>query len=779
MRCNFLKLLFLSGMLFFVFTCTNKPMETLSGENPQPPPQEQSGGIDLSMQVTAEALVANGHDQAVVTVSLQDSSGVKLAAQTIQLTFPPQLRQLSGGYTTNSLGQISAIFVSDQPGIFTIKATYILAMAQYSDSVRVSFSSANSNLIIDSAYAENDTMFFYDETKIVVNIRAIASGLPLKNQLVLFFIQDKKLGTVTDSAMTDSVGNAYSKFISANVPGPAAIEVSAGGIYRLINVYVAAGESKAAEIVAVTNRSRIQVKGAGGISNSTIIFTVLTKRGTPISINRRALVRISLVQHPGGGLYLSDTLLYTDERGRVETVLNAGIRSGNTIIKGEVIDATTPVKIATIRSLVTITGGSPDLGHFHLAPSMNKLNIWGWDIINNIDTIHASVADKYGNPVPEGYVVNFWTTGGTIEGSGVTNMYGQTKVLLFTGGQTGSENRGADSTNFVPLRDDLDLRKYLFPADLQFRDSANTVDRFCVKESYVPINPLLNIRHESSRTGDGQAIVFASISDDASSFGCDTCKTKLLWATTRVIFSGIPYGPYKVSVTTSDGQANSNDTNVGSIAIEDQGSATFSFWLTDVNGNPLAAGTSVILSTDNKLFADVKSQFVNPLKDIQTNQSRFVAILTDTVPRTYSASLLPSKNNRYSSIANIDTLKIRVQNSDINGSGFDTVSISFGLKTASDTTQQSIIKLINQGSEGQFRAEDYYGLIALRSTLTGPGISLAAIAPSSHDANVYLKFPTQPSFGSSIGSSHSGNVYVNVYHHSGHFQFTIGNLTFY
>ncbi|MBD3422786.1 MAG: hypothetical protein GF398_21955 [Chitinivibrionales bacterium] len=465
--------------------------------------------------------------------------------------------------------------------------------------------------------------------------------------------------------------------------------------------YVSNSENdEPADLKIQSDRSVITVNGAGGVSRAYISVSVLTKLGVPVSAARNVKVRLSIIRGPGGGEYIADTVMATGDNGIVVTTLNAGTRSGNIVVGARITEPDKYRSIKTEQSLLTIAGGPPDENHFQIVTE--KLNIWAWDVAGNTSKITAYVGDRYGNPVPQGYVVNFWTTGGLIQGSAVTDAKGSATVELIGQGGTKRDAKNApDSTDFAPLRDDLDLRAYYSGESV---GKNRSVRQYILFNDIVEVDSSANWRKESVKTGDGQTIVFASISNDSAVYS--NSSSELLWDHIRVVFSGKPYAPYKTTI---------NGIEQTSAVITHSSAITLSCFLTDVNGNQLVGGTQVAVEVSADGFNTVQN--FSKIPDGQQGLERFVCTLEDESPESRKRE--PAK--LVSNISGKDIKKIAPSPAriiaDIDNArfSFDGSSDSLVIKVngtehviafnASDSTRQQIANKID--AIPQLRAEQF------------------------------------------------------------------------
>ena len=164
--------------------------------------------------------------------------------------------------------------------------------------------------------------------------------------------------------------------------------------------------------------STITLKGMGGAGlqqTSTVKFIVKDSVGGVVS---GAAVAFTLVSSTGG-VTLSASSATSDANGEVQTIVQSGTRSGPVVVKATITVAGVP--ISTTSTGLAIQSGIPSQSHFSL--SIDKFNVEGFNIDNNTAKITASLADRFGNPVPDNTTVSFsesgfeFGAGGRVQGS--------------------------------------------------------------------------------------------------------------------------------------------------------------------------------------------------------------------------------------------------------------------------------------------------------------------------------------------------------------------------
>ena len=176
------------------------------------------------------------------------------------------------------------------------------------------------------------------------------------------------------------------------------------------NISVDIQAAKATSIVYTSQAINIPVLGSGSSSTGQVEFTVYSN-GTALA-NQDVI--LSLNKAPEGSSFVSlgntaDQIVKSDSNGKVLVNLYPGNIPGPVEVK-----ATLPTGFSALTKNVTFTTGRATQNSFSLSLSKNSLQ-------NNKDgdatTITARLADRNGNNVPDGTVVNFVTEGGKITGS--------------------------------------------------------------------------------------------------------------------------------------------------------------------------------------------------------------------------------------------------------------------------------------------------------------------------------------------------------------------------
>jgi hypothetical protein len=232
-------------------------------------------------------------------------------------------------------------------------------------------------------------------------------------------------GVLLDILPTDSTGVASARLRSERFDtGTARVTVSASGFHQAIDVQFVSEEAAHIEVVSV-DPTQIGVVGTGQPEVSTITFEVRDANGIPVDAGHAATLAFEVFStgettdatiHPASAV--------TGQEGRAIATVNAGTISGVVQIQASTGEVNArPIAVA-------IHSGLPDPLHFSLA--FEKVNVAGLVYSGLSDGVTAFVGDKHGNPVSEGTMVWFHTSGGIVGPSAATNAMGTATVTSLT-----------------------------------------------------------------------------------------------------------------------------------------------------------------------------------------------------------------------------------------------------------------------------------------------------------------------------------------------------------
>lgn len=213
-------------------------------------------------------------------------------------------------------------------------------------------------------------------------------------------------GTVASSTPTIN-GRATMTYTANGCVGTDRVTASAtingATAYANVDLSIEAGTVGSIQFTSATP-AKISLKGSGGTEASLVKFRVLDGNSAPVG---KTNVTFSM-STTAGGLSLTPATATSDSDGYVSTTINAGtvatIVSVTATIEG--------TNITTSSGNLTVSTGTPFQRNASLAFSV--FNPRGLDRNGEESTITMSMADDFGNPVPDGTAVTFWSEGGLI-----------------------------------------------------------------------------------------------------------------------------------------------------------------------------------------------------------------------------------------------------------------------------------------------------------------------------------------------------------------------------
>lgn len=173
----------------------------------------------------------------------------------------------------------------------------------------------------------------------------------------------------------------------------------------------------------------IAVKGVGGSETTTLTWEVRDSLGLPVDVSHAIQLTFTISNGPGGGEFLSPSLVTTNTVGQAIMTLSSGIRAGvvQVVATGTVASGT----VSTQPVRIVIDGGFPDQTHFTVAMRNYNLPIMGTIGVHNAVTVLAG--DRWSNPVAANTAIYFSSTAGVIQPKVFTNADGQGAADLISG----------------------------------------------------------------------------------------------------------------------------------------------------------------------------------------------------------------------------------------------------------------------------------------------------------------------------------------------------------
>jgi hypothetical protein len=298
------------------------------------------------------------------------------------------------------------------------------------------------------------------------------NGIPAPNVAVTFTTTDKTGGFVpaSGSALTDSNGIARVTLLAGTVAGAFTVTASTPGTTSgtvitigtggtIVISTVSAGSATLGYAVNVPNlpatalgsikfvgasTTNIALKGTGGAGRqefSTLTFQVFDQTGHAVAGTQVNFTLNTTV----GGLSLTPQSALTDATGMVSTVVSAGTVPTPFVI----VTASIPnTGITTVSSVLVVSTGLAVNKRISISTTVGNFEGLDFDLCFSptfsplspkiLPNVVMSMGDHFGNPVPDGSAVNFTAEYGIIgasclTGAGVTTPTGQTTNSTVSG----------------------------------------------------------------------------------------------------------------------------------------------------------------------------------------------------------------------------------------------------------------------------------------------------------------------------------------------------------
>jgi hypothetical protein len=376
--------------------------------------------IVVKVTLPANAVVTQGAE-VEVSALVQTDKGAALPGLLVTFTtklglgaFIPE----SGTALTNASGIAKIRLVpkvATSSGADEVIAT--VASGSTTATGSVGFTLTATNVTISDVKSDVTTVASYGQTGITVTLAGAAQGVPVAVSLssncgAKILINPAQATTTNGSASFTAIDQGCGAERSTIVFTAAIVGTSNS---RTVNVGVSAPTASSLKFVTASPEA-IFLKGSGFLEVSIVTFEVVDQGGNPLPNQDVKLELTTTV----GGLTLNDSAnavtVKSDSNGKVIGRVNAG-----TVPAPVRVRATLALSgVATVSSNLTVGVGLPSQRNFSL--SQGTINIEGFNYDGTPNTYSIFAADRSGNPVPTGTVINFVTEGGQIQSSRQTTL---------------------------------------------------------------------------------------------------------------------------------------------------------------------------------------------------------------------------------------------------------------------------------------------------------------------------------------------------------------------
>ncbi len=403
--------------------------------------------VQASSTVTAPALTVTIHDASGASVNTIAIGGAYVARATVK---DSSRLPVASALVNFDLGGASIATLSPETALTNSAGVAEVAIAPSSlSSIGAASLSANSNVAGASVSGQLDFSVQASSLSLApvvvgsanlpsggntpVQVTALIGGAPSTGLAVNVSYaascgringQDTSAGGV--SVTTNGSGVAAAVYDAVTAGGElcsGAITItasSAGASPKSTTINVAAPSANAVVFVS-SAPSQIFVAGSGAVEQAIVKFKVLSSAGTAMA---NVPVKFSIVVNPGGvGIGAASstaaTTVTTSASGEASVSVFSGTIPGPVKVRAELVSNSA---VFSESQNLTVASGPPSQRFMSL--SVETFNIEGWVIDGTSTQLTVRVADRQGNAVEDGTVVNFTAEGGQVARSCATTRVG-------------------------------------------------------------------------------------------------------------------------------------------------------------------------------------------------------------------------------------------------------------------------------------------------------------------------------------------------------------------
>ena len=369
-----------------------------------------SGGVAVT------SIGASGYKAKVL---LRDGTGAPISGKLVNFSLNTSSASLTSSTALTLSDGTATVGISSitgsSAGAATLTASATVSGASLSSSTDFAFSGATVSLVNFVANSLNLTSGGNTSLSIDAQIGGLSAGSTPVN--ITFTASCGSINGAIGSVgvTTNGSGNATANYSAVQSDGtPCAGSVTIGATTGAVSanpltVTVANPVASSVAYVGAT-LSQIYVTGSGAPTDSVLTFKVLTATGA-LSTNTQVAFTIPTNTI---GASLNTASGTTDNAGLVTVKASSGAIPGPLKVR-----ATIAGGAYSESQNLTVASGPPS--QRYMSVSLSTFNVEGENIDGTPTTITARLADRQGNPVQDGTVVNFTASGGQVASSCATS----------------------------------------------------------------------------------------------------------------------------------------------------------------------------------------------------------------------------------------------------------------------------------------------------------------------------------------------------------------------
>lgn len=500
----------------------------------------------------------------------------------------------SGTARTNALGQASVLLQAagnSLEGASEVTASIVIG----DETITVShgYAVGTPNVAVSAPVFGTTSLSAFGTTSIVVKVTDRATNIGLVGQAVRFSSPCATSGKAVlpeAALLTNALGEVMASYADKGCGSNDTVTATAGDrVSNFATLTVLSPDAGSVQFVSSTP-SYITLKGTGGVGRqetSTVRFRVVDIGDRPVAGKLVSFALSTAV----GGLAITPSSAWTDDRGEVTTVVQAGTVAGPVRVLATVAGAGGAV-LSTQSDGLWVSTGIPDQDSVSLGT--DKLSVEGWNRNGEEISVTIQLGDHFNNPVPDGTAVYFTAEGGSVE-PGCFVSAGACSVKWISQNPRPSDGRvtitayAIGEESFIDLNGNgkADTGEYVNIGEVFRDDNENGVRD--ATETFVDFN------------GDGIYNGSSGVSADVLYNGllcnssCSTDPSVYVWRYTVVTMAS------SSAVVTTDPSITSINLNVGTGGFPGcrTEQVSYSFDVADKNGNRMPPGTVVEVTTTN------------------------------------------------------------------------------------------------------------------------------------------------------------------------------------
>jgi hypothetical protein len=386
--------------------------------------------VDASGAVVTSIAIGGGFKARAI---LRDAAGASIASKLVTFSLNgSSIANLTPAATalTNASG-VAEVGIAplsvNSAGAASLSASADIGVAAASISGKVDFAVTATNISLSALTAGQTNLPSGGATQI--STTALIGGVPATGVVVnvVFSATCGKINGIDASTSGVSVtinGNGIASATYDAISGTGglcsgAVTLSAsspGAAVKTLSLTVADPTADAIIFVSA-NPAKIFIAGSGAIEQSQVKFKVLSTAGIPL---QNVGVKLGIVINPGGvGLNATGSTATvtatSNASGEVSVSVFSGTIPGPVKVRAELI---ANANVFSESQNLTVASGSPSQRFMSL--SVEKFNIEGWLKDGSPTRLTVRIADRQGNAVEDGTVVNFTAEAGQVATSCAT-----------------------------------------------------------------------------------------------------------------------------------------------------------------------------------------------------------------------------------------------------------------------------------------------------------------------------------------------------------------------